>query len=627
MKKINWEKIRIWIVVFIFLISGSGIIVRAVYLQVSDSNYSKFLKKKYKKQISRILTIKGERGNISDSKGNVLAITNKVESIYVSPPEIKEKEKVTKVFSALLNIDRKKILKKLNLKKDFAWIKRKVPRDITEKIKKFKFSGVHFLQEYKRYYPYGSVAANILGFCNIDGVGVEGLEYRYDKYLKGKSIKTKIYRDGKQKFSSVFDKAIYKNSKGDNVHLTLNFEIQSIVQEELKKWIELYSAKRGTAIVMEPDSGKILAMASVPTFNPNYYYKYPRKNYRNIAVSDNFEPGSTVKPLIVGWALSKKLIDLDWVYNCGNGYYRFKTLNVHDHIGMRWKTVEGIIVHSSNIGMVKIADYIGKTNIFRVYYDFGFGSYTGINISGESQGILPSLKKSSSITHATMAYGQGVAVTPIQLITAYSALINGGYLLKPFVVESITDSNGKIVKIFKREVLRKVIDENVSERMKKVLVEVVDKGTGRKTRLSYVKIGGKTGTAQVASSSSKGYLKGNYIASFIGFFPERNPKCLMLIIIENPKGKYYASDVACPCFKRVAEEIMPHIGINPNVKIAEKPKILKKLRKKSFKGLTKAEVLEELKKKKITNFRFIGSGFVEKKVKKGNRITFYFRES
>ncbi len=626
MRNINWEKIRVWIVVWVFVLAGNGIIARAVYLQVSNSNYSNFLKKKYKRQISKTIVIKGERGNITDSRGNILAITNKVESIYVNPSKLKEKDKIAKVFSALLNIKKNKILKKLNSKKDFVWIARKVAKEKTEKIKKFKFSGVHFLKEFKRFYPYNSVAANVLGFCNIDGVGVEGLEYKYDKYLKGKNIKTKIYRDGSQNYTSVFDRDILNSSKGDNIRLTIDFDIQSIVEKELLQWVKAFSATRAAVVAMEPKSGKIFAMASYPTFNPNFYYKFPKTFYRNLPVSYNFEPGSTVKPLIVAWALSKKIIDLDWMYNCGNGYYRYKTLNVHDHIGMRWKSVSGIIVHSSNIGMVRLADYIGKTNIYNVYKDFGFGSFTGINVSGENQGILPRLKRFSSITHATMAYGQGVAVTPIQLITAYSALINGGYLLKPFVVESITDNKGKTLKQFNRVVLKKVIDENVSERMKKVLVDVVDKGTGRKTKLSYVKIGGKTGTAQIASSSGRGYLKGEYVSSFIGFFPDDNPKCLVLMIMEKPKGKYYASDVVCPYFKKVAEEIMPHLGIKSKIKTVS-VKLGHKTGKNSYRGLTKFEVLEILKRKNIKNFRFVGAGFLDKKVKKGKTITFFFKES
>ncbi len=614
-------------VVVVFVAIGATIVARAVYLQVSNSKYSNFLKKRYKNQITKTFVIKGERGNIYDSNGDILAITNKVESIYINPKQIKEKLKVAKVFSVLLDKKKSNILKKINSKNYFVWIARKVPKEKTDKIKKFKFKGVHFLKEYKRFYPYNTVASNVIGFCNVDGIGVEGLEYRYEKYLKGKELKVKIYRDGSKNFTSVFDRDLYNNSMGASIKLTINFNIQSIVEDELKLWVNRFSAKRATVIVMEPKSGAIYAMASYPSYNPNFYYKYNKDSYRNLAVSYNFEPGSTVKPLVVGWALSKGLIDLDWLYNCGNGYYRYKTLNVHDHIGMGWKTIEGIIVHSSNIGMVRIADYIGKTNIFELYEDYGFGNYTGINISGESKGILPDYKKSSSITHATMSFGQGVSVTPIQLITAYSSLINGGYLLKPYLVESIINNKGKTVKTFGREVLRRVITAQSSVKMRKVLMEVVNKGTGRKTKLSYVKIGGKTGTAQIASNRVRGYLKGNYVSSFIGFFPANNPKCLMLMVIEKPKGEYYASDVVCPYFKKIAEEIMPHIGIKSRISVASFKKNKKTSTKKDYKGLTKIEVLKRLKNKKNYNFKFVGNGFVDKKVQKGKTITFYFKES
>jgi cell division protein FtsI/penicillin-binding protein 2 len=383
-------------------------------------------------------------------------------------------------------------------------------------------------------------------------------------------------------------------SSGANVKLTIDFKIQSIVEKELSLWVKTYKARRGAIVIMNPDNGRITAMASYPNFNPNIYYKYKSENFRNIPISYNYEPGSTVKPLIIAWALSRGLIDLDWLYYCRKGYFRYRTLDVHDHEPMGWQNVEGILIHSSNIGMVRIADYLGPINIYRIFKDFGFGEPTNIDLPGEFKGILPNIKKFSSIKHATMSFGQGVAVTPIQLITAYSCLINGGYLLKPFVVDSIVKKNGDIIKKNEPVIYKQIINKKASEEIKKVLVNVVDKGTGKRAKLSYIKIGGKTGTAQIPSSKG-GYLKGGYISSFIGFFPAKNPTCVVLMLLEKPREGYYASEVVCPQFKKITQEIMPYVGIKNNSIIVENSKKCGKIKR----GLSKLEVLRLIYKKNI----------------------------
>ena len=631
LKSSNWEKVRIFIIFIFFILAGTGIIVRAAYLQVSNSKYSNFLKDKYKNQITKIIKIKGARGKIIDSNDEVLAISNKTESVYVNPKLTSDKKKVAKILAEILDINYYKTYRKINNNKRFVWIKRKVSKSVTEKIKKLKLDGIYFLEEYKRYYPYNSLAANLIGFCDVDDKGVEGIEYEYNSVLKGKDIKVAIYRDASQHSTTVLNKGIYKKPDGKNVKLTINADMQGIVEKEVEDWVKKFQGKKAAAIVMNPQTGEILSMVSYPTYNPNEHKKYPVENYRNIALNYNFEPGSTVKPLIVGWGLSRKLIKLNWIFNCGKGFYRFKTLNVHDHAALGWLDVRGIVVHSSNIGMVRISERLGKHNIYKLYRDYGFGDITGINLSGESKGILPKIKNFSAITHATMAFGQGVAVTPLQLITAYSALINGGYLLKPYVVKEVLGTDNKIVEKFSRVVRRRVLDETSSKRIRKVLKQVVEKGTGRRAAIKYMSIGGKTGTAQIPSEKTRGYSKGEYISSFIGFFPADNPKCLILMIIEKPKKKYYASEVVCPEFKLIAEKIMPFFNLKNNIKVAGKKEFdhkknkLSKITVKSgvpnLMGLTKTEVLNILKKKNIKNFKLVGNGFVNNQnLKPGTRL-------
>ncbi len=623
----NKEKVRVYIITVGIILFGIGVLLRAAYMQVLNSNYSQFLKKRYEHQILKTLVIDGERGKIFDRNNDVLAVSNKTDSIYLEQKKF-DKSKI-KVLCQLLDISENGLKQKMLKDDNFVWVKRKVPKNIASKIKKLHISGVGFLEEYRRFYPYNEIASNLIGFCNIDNKGAAGIEYRYDRDLKGKKVKIPIYVDARNRPTSVIFKKDYDSAKGNSVKLTIDIGIQSILENEIKLWVKNFDAKRAAAIIMSPVSGKIVAMASYPNFNPNFYYRYPAKNYKNLAISLNYEPGSTVKPLIISWALNKRMIDLNWEYDIFNGYYRFKRLiDIHDHDLRGVLNIREILIHSSNIGMVQIADYLGKKTIYEIFKDYGFGDYTGIGLPGEEKGILKPLNRFSAVTHATMAFGQGVAVTPIQLITAYASLINGGFLLKPYVVEEVLSPEGKVIFENKRVVKRRVISERVSDTIKKILVDVVNKGTGRKTRIKYIKIGGKTGTAQIANPNGKGYLKGSYISSFIGFFPEKNPKCLMLLIIEKPKHKYYASEVVCPIFKKISEEIIPLFGIRSIEKFVqqkEKRKNLKRLKaQNSFKGLSKLEVLKVLEKKGVKNFQFIGNGFVKEVKKNKKKIIFYF---
>jgi len=626
----NW---RIYIVSFCIIVFGIAVLLKAAYMQVLNSDYSQFLKKRYKKQILKTLTIYGERGKILDKNEEILALSNKTDSIYIKPRKF-DKNKV-KILSQLLDIPKKVILRKVSSKKKFVWLKRKVSKKISSEIKKLHLSGIGFLEEYRRFYPYNEIASNLIGFCNIDNNGASGIEYKYDQDLKGKEVKIPIMVDAKNRPTSIIFKKNYDRAKGNSVKLTIDIGIQSIIENEIELWVKNFEAQRAAAVVMEPSSGKIIAMASYPHFNPNYYYRFPSKNYKNLALSLNYEPGSTVKPLIISWALNKRMIDLDWEYDIFNGYYRFKRLmDVHDH-GIRGiLNIKQILIRSSNIGMVQIADYLGRKTIYDIFKTFGFGEYTGIQLPGEEKGIVIPLKKFSAVTHATMAFGQGIAVTPIQLATAYSALINGGFLLRPFVVDEIISQTGKTVFKNKKLVKKRVISKKTSNKIKEILTDVVEKGTGRKTKIKYIKIGGKTGTAQIPNPNGRGYLKKNYISSFIGFFPAKNPKCLMLLIIEKPKNGYYASNVVCPIFKKISEEIIPFFSIDSVKKFVEQ-KDNQKYNKRTyiarkedtgFKGLSKKEVLTILEKKQIKNFEFKGSGFVKKIAKKNGKIIFYFGE-
>jgi len=604
--------------------------VRAFYLQVMNSGYSKFLKDKYINQITKEVVVNGERGKIIDSRGEYLAMSLKTDSIYANPSMIEDKYYTAKILANLLGLNHSEVLKKLKSSKKFVWIDRKVSKNVSDKIRSLKIKGISFIEEYKRHYPYGVLASNLLGFCNVDEKGIEGLEYSYENFLKSKSEKIAIYKDASQHSTTVLNREIYKKSSGGDIKLTIDSNMQSIIEKEVKMWVDKYNAKKAAAVVIEPDSGRVLSMVSYPTFNPNSYKEFSKINYKNLPVSYNFEPGSTIKPVIASWVSDKKLLNLTRVYYCGDGYMKYKTIEVHDAHKFKSLNVGQIVIHSSNIGMVKIASEVGPENIYKMLRDFGFGELTNINISGENVGILPEASKFSPVTHVTMAFGQGIAVTPLQMVVAYAAIINGGYLLKPYIVDEITNNEGEIIKKYGKEVKRKVLTDNSSKIFKNILTDAVNIGTGRKAKISYISVGGKTGTAQIPKKDGSGYESSEYISSFIGFFPSDDPKCLMFMMIERPKGQYYASEVVCPIFKKVSEEIMPFFDINSNDKksVAASPVLKPKVATgkqgdgvPDLYGLTKVEVLALLKDKKLKNLKFIGSGFVEKQsLKPGENI-------
>lgn len=619
----RWEKIRVSLLIIIISISGVILLLRALYLEVYNK---KFLSSKFKHQTIKYIKIKGERGKIFDKNGDPLALSIKGISVWVNPLEVREKEKKALIIalSNILGINRRVIKRKVNKKAYYVWIKRKISFEEYEKLRKLKIEGIHFIEEYKRVYPNKNLASHIIGFCNVDGVGIEGVEYLYNKYLSGKVKKIKILKDAKNNIISVFDPAEKKKYDGDNIYLTIDKKIQSVVEYNLREWIKKFNAEKGVIIVMNPETGEVISMASYPDFDPNKYYIYPRSYFRNLAINFNYEPGSTFKPIIVSYALNKKLIDLNELFYIGKyGYYRYKTIGIHDHGIYHWLNVEGILIHSSNIGMAKIASIIGKYEVYNAVKAFGFGEKTGINLPGESRGIVKKLTNFSSVSHITMSFGQGISVTPIQLITAYAAFINGGYLLKPYVVREIVKSNGDIVKVFHKTVVRRVISKEVSDKIKFVLREVVVKGTGRKANSKEIEIAGKTGTAQIASSITRGYEKGKYISSFIGFFPYDHPKYLMLMMIVKPKGKYFASEVVCPEFKVVAQEILENRIIS-KFQVANKKN--KNMKNNGIIGLSKKEVLRIFKKKNIKKFKFIGEGFAVKETfdsKKEEEIVYF----
>ncbi len=492
-----------------------------------------------------------ERGFILDRNGDKLALSIETYSIYARPAEVENKLETSKRLSAILGIDYREILNQLNRKRPFVWIKRQVDLSKIHNIEGLSIKGVYLEKEFRRYYPFHHLASHILGFVGIDNKGLEGIEYYFDSYLNPKRIdKKKIDLIGQ--------------SRGYSVVLTIDRYIQGVVEEALEKALKDTGAKLVTAIVMRPSTGEILALANKPDFDPNYFKKFPKNYIRNRAITDSFEPGSTFKIFIASLLLDRNLISPSDRFVC-KGYIKIGNTTIHDTAKHGIIDFREVLQKSCNVGMILSVDRIDDNELYKGLRNFGFGTPTGINLAGESSGILRTPNRWSRISKYEIAIGQEVAVTSLQLITAGSAIANNGVLMQPRIIKKLENPDGTVLKEFKPLKIRRVIRKETAENLLKILTGVLTKeGTGYKARIEGYNIAGKTGTAQIADVKNGGYLENQFYASFIGFVPVPNPEIAVLVTIDRPKGEKYGGQTAAPVFKYIVERIAPYLNILPN---------------------------------------------------------------
>jgi cell division protein FtsI (penicillin-binding protein 3) len=564
-------------VIGIFFIAFYGAVVgKAFYYQViGDAEIQKFSASQYEKEI----VIPPARGPILDRNGNKLAVTVTAYSIAASPVAIKDKIGFAGVAHRVLKVDKNKILKTLKAKKSFMYIKRQVERDIANtfvselgKLEEFrreyklfrKIGAVNIIAEPKRYYPGKELAANVIGFCDIDSVGLEGVEKTFDKYLKGKGMSLICEKDARGRL--IIPEVIPDDEVlGHTLQLTLDKNIQFICEREIAEGVKKYRGKSGMAIAMSPITGEIYAMALYPAFDPNEPGKYGPWLRKNRAITDLYEPGSTFKAFLIAGALDSGIVKVtDRIY-CENGVYRVQRRFIHDTHKSEWLTVPEVMKYSSNIGAVKIAEKLTPENFYDYILKFSFGSKTGIEMHGEASGILPSKKVfRKPIQYATTAFGQGIAATPLQVISAFCSIINGGISLNPYIVKEVRDRFGKIVYRGKPLYADRVLSSKTSAMMRDILKGVItEEGTGTLAGLHGYSVGGKTGTSQKVD-----FVKGGYsderIASFIGFFPADEPSIVILVLIDEPQEEVYGGIVAAPIFNKIASKVAIYAGIAPD---------------------------------------------------------------
>lgn len=542
---------------FIALLYIWGIIFllgKAAYLQIFKGGE---YREKVFSQVRGTIKLSPRRGIIVDRYGNLLATSLKVPSVYARPQEIENAREVARYISSILALPEEKVMRRLTLRTPFVWIKRWITPWEAEKLLSSGIKGIYLQWEYKRHYPNKEVGANLIGFVGVDGEGLAGLEMLYDRYLRGEGGELTVERDGRGRIVYI---ASEEPPSDIRMTLTIDRDIQYEVERILLETVEEYNARSGFAVFMNPKTGEVLAMASVPGFNPNVFEKYNADSYRNRAVTDIFEPGSTFKVFTLAAALEENLIFLDERIFCENGSMRVDDRVITDYRPFGWLTVRDVIVFSSNIGAAKIGWKVGASRLGHYIREFGFGRKTGIDFPGESPGMVKDPLRWVPVELATISFGQGIGVTGIQMLVAFSSVVNEGYLVKPFLVSSII-KGGKEVYRAEPTFLRRVISKEVAERLKEIMVEVVERGTGRLASVSGYYTGGKTGTSQKFDPEAGRYSREKYISSFMGFAPLHDTQVIGIVVVEEPRGEIYASRVAVPAFGRMMRMILSRLRL------------------------------------------------------------------
>ena len=568
-KKID-ERIKITFLVMLILFVF--IILRVFYIQVFD--YKKL--NEYASDLwSRDLPIEANRGLILDRNGVVLADNLTTTSLVLIPNQIKEKEKATEELAKILNVSYDEMKKHVYKKTSIERVHpegRRLSYDVAEKISNLKLDGIYLVKEAKRYYPYGNLLSHSLGYVGIDNQGLSGLELEYDEYLTGKSGAIKYFSDAKGNKLNVSDVYV-EPQDGMNLYLTIDINIQKSIERELDNIVDMFSPDMALAVVMNPKTGEILGMGSRPDYNPNTYQKYSQDVLsRNLPVWSSYEPGSTFKIITMATSVEEKIIDIE-----NDHFYDSGSVNVDGSVLKCWKagghgdqTFLQVLQNSCNPGFVKLGQMLGKERLFSYIKKFGFGEKTGVDLNGEGQGILFPLEKVGNVELSTTAFGQGVSVTPIQQVTAVSAVVNGGYLYKPYIVKSIAEKEtNTIIKETEKTLVRKVISSETSAIMRHALESVVAKGGGKAAYIEGYRIGGKTGTAQKVKDGR--YMVGNYIMSFMSVVPSNDPEAVFYLAIDNPKNTALLSSyTTTPIARRVLLDIIDALDIKEQKEGMEK---------------------------------------------------------
>ncbi|MCL6610761.1 MAG: stage V sporulation protein D [Peptococcaceae bacterium] len=548
----------------------AALIFRLAWIQFVQGDY---LQEKALEVRMRDVPVEAKRGTIYDRNGNELVTSVSSDSVYAIPYQVKNPRQVADLLAPVLEMDADRLYRILTRKSCYEWIKRKVKPEVSAKIKELKPEGIHLVEESRRFYRHETLAPHLLGFTGVDNQGLMGIEKSYDQVLKGKPGRILVEHDAAGRSVPDPIHRYYAPEQGNSLVLALDENIQYFVERELDKVVARYRPKLAVAIVMDPQTGEVLALGNRPTFNSNNWSEAPRQVWdRNPAIWYNYEPGSTFKIVTASAAISEKAVNpADRFFDPGYVKVADRTIRCWRAGGHGSLSFEEVVMHSCNPGFIDVALRLGKEKFYKYVKAFGFGEKTGIELDGEAAGIVINEKNASNLNIATMAIGQSIAVTPIQLVSATCAVANGGTLMKPMLVKEIRDSTGKTVKTCRPEPIRRVMDKDSADRVKALLENVVARGTGRNAFVEGYRVAGKTGTAQVVGESG-GYVAGRYVASFTGFAPVENPRVAVTVMIAEPQGGiYYGGVVAAPVFQAIMQDTLHYLGVPEDPGLVKPP--------------------------------------------------------
>lgn len=519
------------------------------------------------KQHERTLTLTPVRGAIRDARGRVFAESVAAESIYADPQAIADPKAAARALASIrpLGLERAELESKLRARGEFAWIARQVDASVATSVRNLKIEGIYTLEEHKRWYPKGTLAAPLLGYVGIDGEGLAGIEHSFDRFARGRAGKVTLLRDARRGMYLVGAEGPHAPVDGNDVYLTIDEVVQFIAERAVRRSVELYDAVSGTAIVMDPNDGSILAMATWPAFDPNTFRSYPAARWRNRAVQDLYEPGSTFKIVVAAGGLEEGLVTPSDMIDCGDGSIQVANIRIREHDGNRYGVIpfEEVLAQSSNVGTVRVGTSLGKRRLHDYAQRFGFGDRTGVELPGEAVGILRPVEKWSAVSNAEIAIGQEIGVTPLQMLQAFSIVANGGRRVTPRIVDRVVDARGRVVYEPRADRGERVISEKTAAVLNGMLKTVVARGTGKAAAVPEYIVAGKTGTAQKAARG--GYSLEKYVGSFAGYVPADRPRIAILVTIDEPKGQHYGSVVAAPAFREIAEGTLRYLGVPPSL--------------------------------------------------------------
>ena len=544
----------------------AGFVARLWLLQVE--RHDEFRRRAAQQQL-RTVELAPPRGTLFDARGRKLAVSLSVESVYATPAKIEDAAAAAAALAQLTGRSRASLAARLAEKRPFVWLARQLDPPAAERVRQLALPGVAFVREYRRYYPQVETAAQVIGFAGRDHTGLEGLERGYEQVMAGAAAERLVLRDANAGIVLSPRLSLADPEPGQDVHLTLDSHIQQLLQKELEAAVERHAAARAMGVILDPASGAVLAMATVPAFDPNSFQRSSSEAWKNRAITDVFEPGSTFKIVTAAAALEGNLFDPSDTIDCEMGGITLGGVLIRDHHPFDLLTFREVIARSSNVGAIKLGLRVGRRALYEQIGRFGFGRATGIDLPGEERGLVRQLDSWSTRDPAYISFGQGISVTALQLTNAFAAVANGGTLYRPFIVAGVGRGDSFEPMPRRPEVVGSPIGAATARTLERMLEAVVEEGTGQKAAVPGYRVAGKTGTAQKPVPG--GYSPDKHLASFVGFAPARDPAFVALVMVDEPVGLFHGGDVAAPVFAAVARQTLAYLGVPPAAPLVAPP--------------------------------------------------------